>query len=150
MAPVNYIAKSACFSNGVSILRLHILEYFIMSVKIYIFGCRSLISWSYATATHSHYNSYSTEFIYFTWEPQLHIPLLLPLLITPRLNLFRLLSRSFLPSIPISLHSWSYMVHVGSIPGRGKRCFFTSQRLDLLWCPTSLQSNGYRGFFPCG
>jgi hypothetical protein len=37
-----------------------------------------------------------------------------------------------------------------SIPGKGKRFFSTLQRPDLLWCPPSLLSKGYRKFFPWG
>jgi hypothetical protein len=32
-----------------------------------------------------------------------------------------------------------------SIPGEGKRLFSTSQRVDRLWGPPSLLSDGYRG-----
>jgi hypothetical protein len=37
-----------------------------------------------------------------------------------------------------------------SIPGNGKRFFFTLRRQDRLWGPPSLLSNGYRGLFPRG
>jgi hypothetical protein len=35
----------------------------------------------------------------------------------------------------------------GSIPGRGKKHFSTSQRPDRLWFPPILLYNCYRGFF---
>jgi hypothetical protein len=35
-----------------------------------------------------------------------------------------------------------------SIPGRVKLTFSTQQCPDLLWGPSSLQSNGYRGLIP--
>jgi hypothetical protein len=38
----------------------------------------------------------------------------------------------------------------GSIPSRNKIHSFTSQRPDRLWGPSSLLTNGYRGFFPMG
>jgi hypothetical protein len=36
----------------------------------------------------------------------------------------------------------------GSIPGKGKRFFCSSQRPDRLWGSRSLLYNGYRGFYP--
>jgi hypothetical protein len=38
----------------------------------------------------------------------------------------------------------------GSIPGRGKKFFFMTQRPDRLWGPSSLLSNGYRGSYHRG
>jgi len=38
----------------------------------------------------------------------------------------------------------------GSIPGRGWEYFSSPPRLDRLWGPPSLLSNGYQGFFPWG
>jgi hypothetical protein len=38
----------------------------------------------------------------------------------------------------------------GSILGKGKRFFFSSQRPDWRWDSPNLLSNGYRGFFPRG
>jgi hypothetical protein len=36
----------------------------------------------------------------------------------------------------------------GSIPGKTKRFFFSSQRSDRLWCPPSILSNEYRASSP--
>jgi hypothetical protein len=36
----------------------------------------------------------------------------------------------------------------GSIPGRGKKFFYATQRTDWLWGPPSLLSNWFQGLFP--